>query len=454
MFLLKIRPVIYKPEETFLSDKASKKGYWGFVRSRHDYEKEKNNILKELSSIIKDLEKEGYNIELMEVIESPPTLESFKFYDKLSEADLVIIFPFGFHHPYTEAILLTPKYVVFFDKFKPIYSGTLFAPPIVREYEDSGFHDILIVEGDWRRLRKVIRAVYALASIKKSKLVIVGPPNKMFGGMKTFRKAIKLFGFKPIFYTYEDFAKLFSQMWNDEDVLEEAKKIAEEFTKKAENVIETPEEKLLRASVYYLALKKLVEENEADWVTVNCLSELINKTGATPCMAFTLFNDSGIVATCEADPTMLPLHYILSKIAARPSVFIDPTVNEGKGTLILAHCTSPLKVLGYDKPAIKYNVMTHHESNTSATVKPVYPEGTITIAGFDFSLSRMIIIKGEVVGSPSLRICRAQVEVKVKDAHKVLENWEGFHWVYIYGDYVDELTILCKILGITAKIIA
>ena len=35
----------------------------------------------------------------------------------------------------------------------------------------------------------------------------------------------------------------------------------------------------------------------------------------------------------------------------------------------------------------------------------------------------------------------------------VLENWQGFHWVYVYGDYVEELKILARIIRVTPIVI-
>jgi len=139
------------------------------------------------------------------------------------------------------------------------------------------------------------------------------------------------------------------------------------------------------------------------------------------------------------------LHYIVQRISGKPAFFNDPTVNEKDGTLILAHCTSPTKLLGYDKPAFPYQIRTHHETNYGATPKPIFSKGTVTIAGLSFDLDKMLIVRGKVIGTPDLRICRSQVEVKVKDPTGILEDWQGFHWILVYGDYVKELQAICKV---------
>lgn len=93
-----------------------------------------------------------------------------------------------------------------------------------------------------------------------------------------------------------------------------------------------------------------------------------------------------------------------------------------------------------------------HESNYGAAPKPIFKAGEVTIAGFSFDLDKMLIVKGKVVGSPDLKICRSQVEVKVSNASQILENWQGFHWALVYGDYVEELKAICKMKEIEALV--
>ena len=155
---------------------------------------------------------------------------------------------------------------------------------------------------------------------------------------------------------------------------------------------------------------------------MNCLSELVKKTKTTPCLAFSKLNDDEMVATCEADPTAMVLHYLMRHISGKPAFFNDPKVNEKDGTLILAHCTSPTRLLGSNAPALPYQVRTHHESNYGATPKVFFKEGEVTIAGLSFEMNEMLIVKGMVVGNPDLRICRSQVEVKVANLSGILKE--------------------------------
>ncbi|MCD6521182.1 hypothetical protein J7K56_00200 [Candidatus Calescamantes bacterium] len=66
---MKVRILIIKPSKQWLSEKESEKGYWGFVRCRKDYEKEKENINDEFENLVKSIKKEGIEVNLLPTIE-------------------------------------------------------------------------------------------------------------------------------------------------------------------------------------------------------------------------------------------------------------------------------------------------------------------------------------------------------------------------------------------------
>jgi len=456
---LQARLIFAKPTDYWLSEKKVERGYWGFVRCREDYEQEKTSVKRQFRGLIQSLRGERIDIELLPEIEIQNTDDLLKNIHEMERSDVNVIlvtFPIGVWSPgdLTYGIIAASKYAIFFDKFKSnTYAGTLFTPPAYQMLKKRGLaNNVFLVEGDMEKLKAILRAIYGLKRISSAKLVCVGPVNSAFGGWMTFKKGTEIFGYETRFYTYEEFIKDFRSFLKDEKMRKEAMDAVNRFVSESIEVVEPTEEKLLRAGIYYLVLKKYLDENGADWISVNCLSQLLEETKATPCFAFSILNDSGIVATCEADPTAMILHYLMQRISGKPAFFNDPTVNEKDGTLILAHCTSPTKLLGYDKPAFPYQVRTHHETNYGAAPKPTFSKGVVTIAGLSFSLDRMLIVKGEVVGTPDLRICRSQVEVKIKDPTGILEDWQGFHWILIYGDYVKELQAICKMKGMEAII--
>lgn len=451
-----VRVVFGKPSSYWLSEKPREEGYWGFVRSRADYESEKARVEKEIDEILMGL---GgmYGFRRLPSIEVENEDDVMRNFNDLRQTDIAIYLPIGPQNTrrMLSAIASAARFVVVYDKFgENIYFGTLFSPPAM-VVEGEGLRNVVLAEGDVKTLKSALRVFYALVKASRARLVVVGGPavpyDQAFEPWAAMKRAQGILGFTPIYYTNDDFTRDFNKYLSDPAMVEKAKKIIDDFVSKATRVVEPTQDKLLRAAIYYLVLEDYRRVNDADWVTVNCLGPLIRMVQATPCLSHSIMNDQGFVASCEADPVGMVAHFLLRHIAGKPAMFFDPTVNVGDNTVILAHCTSPTRVLGFDKQS-PYEVRTHHESNLSATPKVDYPQGDVTVLGFSFDFRRMMFFKGYSLGTPKpeLRICRDQVVVKVNNAAKILENWQGFHWAMVYGDYTRELRILARVLGVEA----
>jgi len=66
-------------------------------------------------------------------------------------------------------------------------------------------------------------------------------------------------------------------------------------------------------------------------------------------------------------------------------------------------------------------------------------------------LDAMLISTGQITGSPDVdRSCRTKVATKVDDARKMLNNWSsGVHRVVFYGEYVDDVINIGKLLNLS-----
>jgi len=467
-FTFSALPVVLKPQG-FLGDKPSETGYWGFVRSLSDYEDELRGVSAELDEAVGELNKRGYSISLGKPLEISTMDELMASSEELRKAHLVILLPMGPVRLYQSpdvsvisALLSFVDYVVVYDKFgQHIYAGTLFAPPLLynlaKEAPDLA-RRVVLAEGDLDTVKSTMRVVYALEKLKRATLVMVGEPNDGFGGWTTLAKGMSRFGFKVRHVTYGQFADDFEKRLKDPKYVEDAKKVADEYVnagkadddfRKKYELPQPDEDRKVRAGIYYLTLRDYLNETPgSDWITVNCLNaNALGKVRATPCMSHSIMNDQGLVATCEADPTAMIIHYLMRWIANKPVGFYDPTVNVGEGKLMLAHCTSPTKMKGYDQPPLKYVATTHHESNTSVAPKVLYEPGVVTMAGFSYDLGKMISIRADATGPDFLRVCRDQIEARVGNAKAALEGWQGFHWVMAYGDHVKDLELLANLTG-------
>ena len=77
-------------------------------------------------------------------------------------------------------------------------------------------------------------------------------------------------------------------------------------------------------------------------------------------LGFSRLMDEGIAAGCEADigsaMTMMLIHNLLG----RPGYMADPLVDTAQNLFANAHCNSPTRLDGFDKPPAEYILRAHH----------------------------------------------------------------------------------------------
>ncbi|RLG46737.1 MAG: hypothetical protein DRO06_03935, partial [Thermoproteota archaeon] len=128
-----------------------------------------------------------------------------------------------------------------------------------------------------------------------------------------------------------------------------------------------PRREVERAYSIYLGMKRSIEENGLDAVTVRCFDLL--EEGVTACLALALLNSEGVVAGCEGDLRALFSMALLSYVSGRPAWMANPISVEGR-RIRLAHCTFPLA------EAVEFGLTTHYESGLSVGIAATPPEGS------------------------------------------------------------------------------
>ncbi len=136
-------------------------------------------------------------------------------------------------------------------------------------------------------------------------------------------------------------------------------------------------------------------------------------------------------------------------IANRPAVFVNPSIPTRGSEAVFAHCTAPTKLLGYGVRGFRYSLETHFESDSPAAIKVFFEPGhKVTLLNLSFYLDKALIALGESNGYTDYTICRSQIRVRFRDTKELYERARGFHWSYVYGDYVRELEYAMKLLDI------
>ena len=200
-----------------------------------------------------------------------------------------------------------------------------------------------------------------------------------------------------------------------------------------------------QATVFYIALKKLVKKHDLKGLTIRCF-DLLKKYKNTACLALALLNEEGITAGCEGDmPSLITMH-VIHALTGRSSFMANPSkFNYEDNSLLLAHCTVPLNMTS------SYSLTTHFESGLGIGVRGEMPEGKITICKIapNYSLEDTICLPASIKECPHLEgYCRTQILVQLNEEGMldILKASFGNHLIVSYGEVYQDLLPLLSLL--------
>ena len=203
----------------------------------------------------------------------------------------------------------------------------------------------------------------------------------------------------------------------------------------------------------YLAMRKLMAQNKAQAITINCLGGFYGgKIKADPCLGFFQLNNDLFVGACESDLTstisMLVMHYL----TGRPGYISDPVIDTSKNQIIYAHCVAPNKVFGPDGRSNKYDIRDHSEDRKGACVRSLMPLGEMTTSlAFNPDSKKVVFHRARTVENVDEdKACRTKLAAEpVGDIDKLLTFWDqwGWHRVTFYGDLKKPVQHFTELTG-------
>jgi hypothetical protein len=241
----------------------------------------------------------------------------------------------------------------------------------------------------------------------------------------------------------------FVRLYGETGVTDSVEKIAKYYTSRARKVVEPSWEDMLNAAKTYVVARNILEKENGDAITMDCLGPASRREIPVPCLAWARLNDEGIPAGCEADlyPTLTLM--LVSYLFDKPGFQQDPVAETVQNTLIGSHCVCATKLDGLSERPAPFNIRSHH-SDTGVTVRPIWrKEQRITIARF-FGPDKMLVSSATVldnVYTPPAGGCRTAVNVKVDGVSDVTQ-YPGFHQIFFYGDHARDLKDYCQLFNI------
>lgn len=217
--------------------------------------------------------------------------------------------------------------------------------------------------------------------------------------------------------------------------------------KGAAKILEPKRDEILRSCRLALAFEKLLAEENATAITVDCYGSMYRKLPAFPCVGFVRLNDMGLAGVCESDLTSAMTFLLLQTLSGRPGFVSDPTIDESKHAIILAHCLGSTRMDGPQGPRAPYKLRTIMERQEGCVPQVRMRVGQEVSQAILVGTDKLLFFTGQIIETPDIdRGCRTKITVKVDgDIQKLWHNWShGLHRVTCYGDLVPDLQRFCR----------
>ena len=226
----------------------------------------------------------------------------------------------------------------------------------------------------------------------------------------------------------------------------------------------------------YYATKELVEDRKLDFVGVKCHYEL-SEYYVTQCLSAAFFNDpydwdgikEPIIYSCEADSDGALTMQIMKLVANKPVIFADfRHFDKKEGVFVFCNCGAMATWYSERSADPKENVKSVNlvpviskYGGNGCHVQYIAKEGEMTFGRLTRTLDKykMTVFKGNFKKFPPEKLeetCPAwphgYVEVSI-DSNYLIDRYENNHVHGVYGDYIDELKIFCKLKNVEFEVI-
>ena len=246
-------------------------------------------------------------------------------------------------------------------------------------------------------------------------------------------------------------------------------------------------EELNQALRVYLAIRSIIEEEQACAFGVNCFGDLVIDGGRdVPCLAQVLLREDGYVTACDGDycailslmlithlldkPCMMSNMYPVQYVGALTDHFGDalsPDVSRYPKTrwanlARLAHCG----FVGIISPEMTPNGRVtlcdwggtyeiKRDGSGCGLDADLAAEMAMTVVELCFDAHTLLLAAGHVCETTrhaNMPHCESSALLEFRDLPGFVEHISREHTAVVYGDHIDELTTLATVLGLRAKV--
>ena len=327
-------------------------------------------------------------------------------------------------------------------------------------FDDMGIeHEFIFAEPEEKKFTNLIKKVSSAARVVNH---LDGMNMGLFGGryMNMYTGTADPIQVKKIFgveITHINESVLIDEALKFDD------RIVKDFSailNKKYKRITAPEEVVDKSIRLYFAMKKLREEYNLNFASVKCMLET-QGSYCSHCLSVSQNLDNGFVVSCEADInaalTMQILHLLSEKAPGFGDVF---NINMEKNILRIANCGAFATEFAKDPKEVVLNEQYEHlvpGPGTGLVTSFICKPGKVTLARLGRIDGKYVmqISDGEALDAIKKDLTKGWERLphifirKHSDPENFLMNTRSNHIHWAYGNYVEELKSICKILKIS-----
>jgi len=311
----------------------------------------------------------------------------------------------------------------------------------VRQYRRPGVYFIQSLD-NMEAIEYGLRMIGARKRMAQSRLLSITEAPEPREGIEPF------FGTTVRVVPFAHYADEFQKVAIDET----ARQFIAEFTAGATEKRGLTQESLENAARAHLALKKLLHDEQAQGLTMNCLRRGMLK----PCVCFSTLNSQLIPAACENDLPALFTQLLGSLLVGRPGFQHNPCYDTEKNHYYASHCTCAKKLHGPDGPALPFLLRRFAHTNEGSTAIQVFwKEGdpVTMVRYYPGDAPALDVYAGKVVVSqpmPPAGGCTTNVEIELtdrRDAGMVV----GHHNLLFCGDFARKFRLFAQLFRMSLQ---
>jgi L-fucose isomerase-like protein len=332
-----------------------------------------------------------------------------------------------------------------------------------------------------RHAEQIIKAYAAKRFLASSKMVVFGDQNFPWNAKDGGHLVTESLGTKIAIRPIADIRKRYERYSSAQ-----LQAVWQERQHRYKTTTVKPAE-LDQALRSYLAIKDILEEENACAFGLNCFGDLIIRGGRdVPCLAQLLLREDGYVTACDGDyiammsmmmithmldhPCMMSNMYPVSYVGALTDHFGDPlapaadryTAAQRPNLARLAHCG----YVGIVSPEMTPSGQTvlsdwggtyeiKRDGSGCGADGDMIPNEAVTVVELCFDGRTLLLAKAKICETTrhaNMPHCESSVLMEFNNLPEFVNNISREHTAVVYGDHVEELLVLADILGLQTKV--